>query len=115
MIRREWRGMCGGRNLFDKSRTSARFGKATHVSMLSIISVGRSFTLGDFGIVDERSVSVVDGRRGVGREANGMGMFCNRENERVLCGSGGVGVDNWDSRVAVGGDDAGVDRGDVLR
>lgn len=66
--------------------------------MLMTISAGRSFALGDFGIADEMSVWVVDARRGVGRDVNGMEIFCSRENERVLCGSGGVGVDNVDSR-----------------
>jgi hypothetical protein len=67
---------------------------------LMTISAGRSFAFPGFDISDGKSVCVVvDARRGVGREANGMGMFCRSENERVLCGSGGVGVDNWDSRV----------------
>lgn len=67
------------------------------------ISEGRSFVLlGDAVIVAEMSVWVVDARRGVGRDVNGMGMFCSRENERVLCGSGGVGADNVGSRFVWG-------------
>ena len=87
--------------------------------MLMTISEGRSFVLfGDAGIVEEMFVWVVDARRGVGRDVNGMGIFCSSEKERVLCGSGGVGVDNVDSRVFWGGEDEemiGGEREDVLR
>ena len=47
------------------------------------------------------SACVVDARRGVGREAKGMGMFWRRENERVRCGSRGLGRE---SRVTGEGD-----------
>jgi hypothetical protein len=53
----------------------------------------------------ERSewVAVVDARRGVGREAKGMEMFCSRENERVRGGaSAGTGRSR---RVAGDGED----------
>ena len=66
------------------------------------ISAGRSFAFGDFSLEDDMiSACVVDARRGVGREAKGMGMFWRRENERVRCGSGGLGRD---SRVTGEGD-----------
>lgn len=111
--------MCWRCNLFEKSNRKCAFREEGYVSTLMTISEGRSFVLlGDAVIVEEMSVWVVDARRGVGRDVNGMGMFCSRENERVLCGSGGAGVGNVDSRVIWGGDGektVGGEGEDVLR
>lgn len=43
-------------------------------SMLITISAGRSFTFGDF-MREDMSAWVVDARRGVGRDVNGIAMF----------------------------------------
>ena len=65
-----------------------------NVSMLMIISGGRSTELDDFeDIVGDSNVSgvlVVDARRSVGRDANGIGIFWRSEKDRVRWGSGGV-------------------------
>ena len=46
----------------------------------------------------ESSDCVVDTRKGVGLDVNGIGMFCNRENERGRDSSDG-GLDNNGSRA----------------
>jgi len=61
--------------------------------------------LGEVAISDETFACVVEDRKGVGRDANGMLMFWRSENDRDRCGSGGLGVDNRESWVTEDGDD----------